>query len=328
MNGSGKSSPNVSLVATVKNESGNVDDFLRSLQALSVQPQECIIVDGGSSDGTADRIRAWLKDYPALRLLEKPGSNIAEGRNAGIAAAKGPIIAVTDGGCRVHPEWLDRIVQPIQQGKAQVVIGWFKPWPESGYFARVAYAFLIKKPEEIDEQTLFPSGRSVAFTKESWEQAGGYPEELVRTGEDTLFGDRLRRHGYVMTVRQEAFVYWQAPATVAEFANKAFAYGFGDGQAGTNPYKRKIIFYLMLALILMSLPWIGWPAALAAILAMAGMLTLRIVSVARRLSGLAAREWMAFPWLAGVMALVLDVCALTGWVKAKASGTRSVQREK
>ena len=95
------------LVATVRNEARTIGPFIESLRAQTLQPDEIVVVDGDSHDGT----REILEDYAAqgvLRLISRP-SNIAEGRNLGVAAAQGSHIAVTDAGCKVDPSWLAEI---------------------------------------------------------------------------------------------------------------------------------------------------------------------------------------------------------------------------
>ena len=73
----------VSLIATVKDAGDHVGQFLGSVAAQTVQPDEVIVVDGGSTDGTLDALRA-AKD---ITVIEEPGANIARGRNVAIAAA-------------------------------------------------------------------------------------------------------------------------------------------------------------------------------------------------------------------------------------------------
>jgi glycosyltransferase involved in cell wall biosynthesis len=100
----------VSVVVTVYNERSNIRRLLASLAQQTRPPDEIVICDGGSTDGTADVIRGFVcahgDNLPPLRLLVEPGANISRGRNLAIAAAHGPIIAVTDSGVRLSAGWL------------------------------------------------------------------------------------------------------------------------------------------------------------------------------------------------------------------------------
>ena len=55
-----------------------------------------------------------MADDPRAKLVEAPGANIAEGRNIGIRSAIGEVIATTDGGCRVEPDWLEKLTKPFE----------------------------------------------------------------------------------------------------------------------------------------------------------------------------------------------------------------------
>ena len=89
----------VSVIFTVLNEAGALPRLLDSLAAQTRQPDEVVVCDGGSHDGTLDLLRA--EERLPLRVIESPGANISRGRNVAIAAATGDVIACTD--CRRPP---------------------------------------------------------------------------------------------------------------------------------------------------------------------------------------------------------------------------------
>src|SRR4051794_38537586 len=80
-----ESSPaDVSLICTVLNEAGSIDELMRSIAAQTLRPREVIIVDGGSRDGTQLHVEWWHGRLGCpLRLIEHAGANISAGRNAG-----------------------------------------------------------------------------------------------------------------------------------------------------------------------------------------------------------------------------------------------------
>src|SRR5512143_802375 len=104
----------VSLILTVLNEGASIRKVLDSLRAQTRPPDEVVIADGGSRDDTV----AILRDYAAagrlpLRVVETPGANIAQGRNAAIRLTTGEIIAVTDAGVRCALDWLEKLTAPF-----------------------------------------------------------------------------------------------------------------------------------------------------------------------------------------------------------------------
>ena len=106
---------------TVRNEAANLPLLLDSVLAQTLRPAEIVIVDGGSTDGTPQVARSYMGRLP-VRLVELPGANISEGRNAAIRAAACDLVAVTDAGVRLDAHWLERLARP-QRGQEQSVLG-------------------------------------------------------------------------------------------------------------------------------------------------------------------------------------------------------------
>src|SRR5437588_8353770 len=95
----------VSLIVTVLNEAASIAGLLDSISAQTRPPDEVVIADGGSHDGTPALIRAWGDGRPfPVQVLSEPGANISRGRNAASRAARGDWIACTDAGGRLEAE--------------------------------------------------------------------------------------------------------------------------------------------------------------------------------------------------------------------------------
>jgi glycosyltransferase involved in cell wall biosynthesis len=160
----------VSVVVTVLNEASSLQKLLDSLATQTRWPDEVVVCDGGSTDDTVGLLEA--EERFALRILRRPGANISQGRNAAIAAATGEVIAVTDAGVVLSPQWLERITAPFQDTNTQIVAGFFLPAPES-VFETAMGATVLPQQREIDPEQFLPSSRSVAFRKCAFEEAGG-----------------------------------------------------------------------------------------------------------------------------------------------------------
>src|SRR5579859_5124506 len=113
-----------SLIVTVLDEERTIDELLESIAAQTLPPDEVVVVDGGSRDGTWPRLLGWSARLP-LKLIRAPGVGIARGRNAAIAAAQGELIAVTDAGVRLDACWLERLVGRLTED-VDVVSGFFR----------------------------------------------------------------------------------------------------------------------------------------------------------------------------------------------------------
>jgi len=218
------------LIATVRNEVGTIRDFVESLLAQSRPPDEILIVDGVSSDGT----REILEDYAmrgVLRVISQP-CNIAEGRNLGIAAATGSHLAVTDAGCQVDPDWLAQIERCFKSaGQPDVVAGNFRFETHTPFEEAVVRATFQPNRDDTETARYYPSSRSVAFSKAAWEKAGGYPEWLY-AAEDTLFNIRLRQLGCRFVFCRDAIVRWRPRETWRALARQRINFSRGNARVG------------------------------------------------------------------------------------------------
>ncbi len=222
----------VAVVATVRNEATSIDLLLQSLLACRRLPDEIVIVDGGSTDGTLEALQHWTSRLPQLRVLSAPGSNIAQGRNSAITAATADWIAVTDAGVRLDPDWLAALLLPVEQAVGRppdVASGFFEMAP-TNLFELALGATTLPSATEIKPERFLPSSRSVLFSRASWSAAGGYPEWLDYC-EDVVFDLALRRNEARFAWAPNALVYFRPRPSWAAFCRQYYRYARGDGKA-------------------------------------------------------------------------------------------------
>jgi glycosyltransferase involved in cell wall biosynthesis len=251
----------VSIIATVKNEGAALQPLLDSILDQTRPPDEVVICDGGSTDDTLAVLNEYRQWMP-LRIIEAPGSNISQGRNRAIAAASGDIIAATDAGVVLSPDWLESLVAPFADDSVFVVGGWFEPDPYTD-FEVVLGSTVLPSRNDIDPATFLPSSRSIAFRKEAWAAVGGYPEWLEHS-EDLVFDKALLEHFGPITFAPSAVAYFRPRTSLRAFYRQYFAYARGDGKANLWPLRHAIRYatYLLgLPLILRWIwrdRWYGW----------------------------------------------------------------------
>lgn len=242
----------MSLITTVKNESPALPRLLASLAAQTVLPDEVIIADGGSTDNPREIIEQYT---PCLNvvLLDCPGANISQGRNAAIARARHDLIASTDAGVRLDPHWLERLLAPFSQSEPpDVVSGFFVPDPH-GAFETALAAGTLPALRDIRPAAFLPSSRSIAFRKRAWTAAGGYPEWLDYC-EDLVFDLALRARGARFAFAPDAQAYFRPRPTLDKFFRQYYLYARGDGKADLW-LKRHLARY---ATYLLALPFSLW----------------------------------------------------------------------
>jgi glycosyltransferase involved in cell wall biosynthesis len=274
----------VTVISTVLNEGESIRRLMDSLIAQTRQPEEIVIVDGGSRDNTVAVIQEYAARLP-LRVLVEPGANISRGRNVAIAAATGDVIASVDAGVWLETQWLEKLVMPLEsanqrfsestnqrvsQGRIRhspfadslsAVAGFFVPDVRTTFEIAMG-ATVLPTVGEIKPESFLPSSRSVAFTKTAWEAAGGYPE-WIDYCEDLIFDFRLRDAAGPFAWAPEALAHFRPRGSLKAFFKQYYRYARGDGKADLWRKKHLIryVTYLvalpgLIALSLLHSP--GW----------------------------------------------------------------------
>ena len=227
----------VSLICTVWNEEENIKGLLDSIKAQTMQPDEFVIVDGGSTDNTIKILKDYKKTYKILKIIETEKCNIAEGRNIAIKAAKNYVIIGADGGgCVYHKDWIKNLIRGFN---GQIGFGRTLPIAKNR-FQRIMGRSLTKNGN-------YGSSRNIILSKKIWKEVGGYPEDFYG-GEDTLFNERIFNRGYKSVNIPDAIGYRAMRNTYKGLYNQFKNFGHWDGV--NYKYYGKVPRKYLLAVIL------------------------------------------------------------------------------
>ena len=222
----------VCVIATVRDEIGSIDGLLDSLMSGSRIPDEVVIADGGSSDGTLERLRERARSEARILPIDAPG-NRSVGRNAAVRASHCPVIACTDAGAETDRLWLERITRPFEEDPSvDVVAGFYRP-AGTTWFERAAGVVSAPSLDEVDLHRFLPSTRSVAFRRSAFERVRGFDESLSHN-EDTPFALELKRVGCKFAFAPDAIVRWRPRGDLRAFMHQHRRFGFGDGESGVQ----------------------------------------------------------------------------------------------
>jgi len=247
--GRGGSAPGapLSVVATVLNERGAIDRLVSQVVAQLGPDDEFVVVDGGSTDGTFERLKYWEGCHRGRIVgASRPGTNISGGRNAAVELAKHDTIVTTDADCELVPAWLESFRRAFAEPYAPAVVaGTYAvrgrnaleraqaygcyPWPQETrrmhLFARLYTAvFGLRYTESL------PAARSLGFSRTAWREAGGFPENLGWV-EDGVFGKRAGASGDAV-ISVDASVGWNQRQSVAGTLKMYRNYGRGAAASG------------------------------------------------------------------------------------------------
>lgn len=244
----------VAVITTVLNERDSIEPLMAAFLAQTRPPDEIVVVDGGSSDGTIEALQRIAQAHPIVKLHVVPGVNIARGRNIAIHRSRCTIMAVTDGGCHPEPDWLQVLVQPLVDDPGFGAVTGARRIVGANRFEEFAgvLSTSVNSPNEA-ERTFH--GRNSAFRKSLWQQVGGYPEWLY-TAEDTLFAARAKALGCRVALAEGAVVSWRPRPTLRKLCKQYYLYGRGTGRIG-NADPGTIAYHLRNhALWMLPLPWV------------------------------------------------------------------------
>jgi cellulose synthase/poly-beta-1,6-N-acetylglucosamine synthase-like glycosyltransferase len=221
-----------SLVTTCFNEMRSLPRWREDLRAQTRQPDEVVIVDAVSQDGTQEFLQDWAKSDDRLRIkIQKCGA--ARGRNLAIEMSANDHVVSTDLGTRLDPHWFEEIVRPFEEDPTvEIVVGSFaidlttlqgivaraELYLEDGGVAKLGPGFV-------------PGNRSIAYIKKVWRELGGLPEDLTLYADDSVFGRQMLQGNYKTAYASKALVYWRRPSKFKAFWKEQYNYGRGDGEA-------------------------------------------------------------------------------------------------
>ena len=199
--------PSVSVVVTVLNEGPALNRLVDDLLPQLADGDELVIVDGGSTDGSIEA----LPHDPALWVEVVTGAGISAGRNHGIRVAKNEVVVCTDAGCVPEPGFVDGFRRAFAVADPPALVSGVYTASARTALERAQALACYPQPREVRRPSLavrrptrrlfgtgfdprFAVGRCVAFTREAWKAAGGFPEHLP-TGEDVSFGLAVAEFG-------------------------------------------------------------------------------------------------------------------------------------
>ncbi len=157
----------VSVVIPAYNEVDRIIEAIRAIQAQTYQPEEIIIVDNNSSDGTAEAAKA----FKGVRVITERRQGIAYARTAGFNAARGDIIARTDADSVPDPDWIEQMVEAFMLHDIDVVSGpiYYYDMP-ARETARKLEKMIRGSLAKFTKEAKFLAGANMGISREAWQE--------------------------------------------------------------------------------------------------------------------------------------------------------------
>jgi cellulose synthase/poly-beta-1,6-N-acetylglucosamine synthase-like glycosyltransferase len=303
---------------------------------------EILVVDGGSRDGTRERVHALAEAHPGLdiRLLDNPEGVTPAALNRGIAAARGDVLLRMDGHARPARDYLSACVHALKESRAWVVGGAMVGVGDTAFGRSVALAgrhllgsggaaFRQLNPEAREADTVYLG----AWPREVFEIVGGFEPSQTRNQDYEL----------CLRIREAGGKVWLDPrirsTTLTRGSPGALArqyLGYGQGRAATflrHPGSLKLrqalpalfVAFLFLApWIWIASPRIGLPNLRLPVIALLAVYPLAVLGATFTLalprhleSGTALRDVLGLPIVFPCMHLPWGLGFWMGWIEGR-----------
>ncbi|MEU4603361.1 glycosyltransferase [Kribbella sp. NPDC023972] len=222
----------VSVIVPAYNESAGIEAAIRSLVA-SDHPIEVIVVDDGSTDGTADIVEAMR--IPGVRVIRQPNAGKPVALNTGLQAAHFDLIVMVDGDTVFEPDAVRMLVQPFADPSVGAVSGNAKVGNRRGLLGRwqhIEYVVgfnLDRRLFDLAECMPTVPGAIGGFRRTALERIGGLSD--VTLAEDTDLTMALCRDGWRVVYEERAVAWTEAPASLGALWRQRYRWCYGTLQA-------------------------------------------------------------------------------------------------
>jgi cellulose synthase/poly-beta-1,6-N-acetylglucosamine synthase-like glycosyltransferase len=256
----------VSVIVPAYNEQAGIDATLISLLNCEY-PMEIIVVDDGSTDGTAAAVERYR--LLGVRLIQQINAGKPAALNTGISYARGRILVLLDGDTVFEPDTIHRLVQPFADPGIGAVSGNAKVANRTGLLGRwrhIEYVVGFNLDRRFfDLAGCMPTvpGAIGAFRREALADVGGVSDDTL--AEDTDLTMAIVRAGWRVVYEERAVAWTEAPASLGQLWKQRYRWSYGTMQAmwkhrraafqdgGSGRLGRRGLPYLLLFQVLLPL---------------------------------------------------------------------------
>jgi cellulose synthase/poly-beta-1,6-N-acetylglucosamine synthase-like glycosyltransferase/peptidoglycan/xylan/chitin deacetylase (PgdA/CDA1 family) len=223
----------VSVIVPAYNEKEGIEAAVRSLAGGDHPGIEVVVVDDGSTDGTAALVERMA--LPNVRVIRVPNGGKPNALNTGIALARNDIIVTVDGDTVFERDSIRMLVQPFADPAVGAVAGNVKVGNSERMVAawqHIEYVIGFNLDRRLYEvMNCMPTvpGAIGAFRRAALIQVGGISDETL--AEDTDVTMAMCRAGWRVVYEERAKAWTEAPTTLEQLYRQRYRWSYGTMQA-------------------------------------------------------------------------------------------------
>ncbi|MBR5637649.1 MAG: glycosyltransferase [Pseudobutyrivibrio sp.] len=116
----------ISIIVPIFNVEQYLDKCVESILEQTYKKIELILVDDGSTDGSAEKCEAWAQKDERIKVIHKENSGSADSRNMGLDIAQGEYIGFVDSDDWIVPDMYERLANSLKDNSADMSVCMFK----------------------------------------------------------------------------------------------------------------------------------------------------------------------------------------------------------
>jgi cellulose synthase/poly-beta-1,6-N-acetylglucosamine synthase-like glycosyltransferase/peptidoglycan/xylan/chitin deacetylase (PgdA/CDA1 family) len=225
--------PPVSVVIPAYNEAVGIADTVESVYDSDYPDLEVIVVDDGSTDGTADIVEDL--DLPGVIVVRQPNQGKPAALNHGIAVASADVLVLVDGDTVFEPDTVRHVIRPLHHEAVGAVAGNTKVGNRRrllGRWQHIEYVQgfnLDRRMYDMWECMPTVPGAIGAFHRDALASVGGVSDDTL--AEDTDLTMALCRAGWRVVYAENARAWTEAPASLGALWRQRYRWCYGTMQA-------------------------------------------------------------------------------------------------
>lgn len=292
--------PPISVLVAAYNERAVIASTLQAALSSDVAPLEVIVVDDGSTDGTADEVALVAALDSRVRLLRQTNAGKAAAMNRALAEARGEVLVCLDADTVIAPTAIGRLVRHFSDPAVVAVAGNVKVgnrvnlWTLWQSIEYIVSQNLDRRANGLLNAIPVVPGAIGAWRRSAVVSVGGFRPDTLAEDMDLTW--RLRRNRGRIANESEAFGYTEVPDSLRALLRQRFRWTFGTLQCLWK-HRDALGHYGWFGRIVLPSLWlfqIGYQL-LSPLIDLQVVVTLVGVGAAYLSSALVTREWQPLP---------------------------------
>ena len=213
-----------SVVVPAYNCENTIANVIEALLNQTIKPNEIIIVDDGSSDGTAEKI----KSYNEVTYVKQENAGPATARNNGARNSSSGIIFFTDSDCLAQKDWIEKSIQHFKDETVGVVSGSYGIANPKNILARCIHDEILFRHTKL--MPTYPKSfgsYNFAIRKKVFDDINGFNEQYrFASGEDNDLSYKVLKSGFKIYFEKLSLVDHFHTEKVGKYLKEQHRHGF------------------------------------------------------------------------------------------------------